>query len=294
MRNRALDKNIQSRKEHRLKKKFLLYGLISAAFLVSNVSTALAQTSKLDQTSNETKLYFQHGKHSGNFSMRYWYGNNSVDQWFKGEGLDVFSNTKLSAGILEINTDYWFGFMTPQGLGQLGSVFGLGLSAAYSDFLVQGVRVNQYWFDVQFAKLNLIQSADKRHSLTLTGDYISYFNSMYDNMLLTTAAPFFGVGAGVESKLGIGDVGQLSFKLLYVPSARTPNPLPDGLGLNSELNTRWFIGPRMAFNVGYRFNYFRASGPSQAVSTATGQPISINRTLEDMFHGLMFGFTHYF
>ena len=89
-------------------------------------------------------------------------------------------------------------------------------------------------------------------------------------------------------------MGEASYKLTYVPSSRSPNPLPDGFGLMSEINTRWFINPNVAFDVGYRFNFFTAAGETSAQNSQTNQPITLDRNLQDMFHGLNIGMTTYF
>lgn len=237
---------------------------------------------------------FRHGHNHGSLTLRYWYGNNSIDQWFKGSSLDAFVNTKISNGILSVATDYWFGIVNPEGLGFLGNIFGMGLNMDYADQLVQNVRLVTYWLDFQFAKIALFHDPDWNHSLVLSGHYSSYFNSIYNSLTLTSAAPFFGVGLGLQGKHLLGTMGQLDYKFLYIPSARAPTPLPDGMGLTSEINTRWFITQTLAFNLGYRFNYYRSSGPSQAVSTLTSETITINRTLVDMYHGIIIGLTNYF
>lgn len=242
----------------------------------------------------ETRIDFGNREYQGQFTLRYWYGNNSIDQSFKGSGIDSFVNTKTSLGLLNISSDHWFGILTPQGLGFLGSVFGLGFSLDYADQLVQDVRLMTYMMDFQFAKLTVLHDEDFSRTLTLSGHYVSYFNTVYDNLLLTTAAPFFGAGIGLTGKHPIFDVGEASFKLVYVPGSRTPNPLPDGQGVLSELNTRWFINPALAFNVGYRFNFFTAAGETAAQNSQTGQSLTLNRTLQDMFHGINLGFTAYF
>jgi hypothetical protein len=260
------------------------------ALLLALTPSALAQT---DPPATQVDFGNQH--YRGQLTLRYWYGNNSIDQNFKGEGFaDTFANTKLSLGLLNLSTDHWFGILTPQGLGFLGAVFGLGLSLDYADHLVQDVRLMTYMMDFQFAKFALWHDSEWKNALTLSGHYISYFNTIYDSLLLTTSAPFSGVGVGLESRHGIFDIGEASFKLVYVPSSRSPNPLPDGLGLLSEVNTRWFINPQLAFNVGYRFNFFTAAGETAAQNSETGAALSINRTLQDMFHGLNIGFTSYF
>ena len=267
-------------------KKHLLVGLLALGVLSP---AAIAQTEP-----PATRLEFGNQRYRGQFTLRYWYSNNSIDQSFKGEGIDSFSNTKLSLGMLNLTTDHWFGILTPSGLGFLGSVFGLGLSLDFSDQLIQDTRLMTYLMDFQFAKVNLWHDPDWRNTFTLSAHYVSYFNTIYDSLLLTTAAPFFGVGAGIETKHNIGDIGEASFKLVYIPSSRTPNPLPDGLGLLSEINTRWFINPNLAFNAGYRFNYFTAAGQTSAQNTQTGEDLSLDRKLEDMLHGVNIGFTSYF
>lgn len=230
--------------------------------------------------------------------MRYWYANNSIDQAFKGGGIDQFVNGKTSLGMLSVSTDHWFGILTPQGLGFLGSVFGLGLSLDYSDQLIQDARILSYLMDFQFAKVAVLHDEEWKNSLLLSAHYVSYYNTAYDNDVLTTAltsaAPFFGVGVGLESRHSIFDIGEASFKLVYVPSARTPNPLPDGYGLLSEINTRWFINPNVAFNAGYRFNFFTAAGDTEAQNTQTGESFTLDRTLQDMLHGVSIGLTTYF
>lgn len=242
----------------------------------------------------EARVDFGNHSYRGQLTLRYWYGNNSIDQWFKGEGIDTFSNTKLSLGLLNLQSEHWFGILTPEGLGFLGSAFGLGLSLDYADSLVQNVRLMTYMMDFSFAKLAILHDAEYKNSLTLSGHYISYFNSIYDNLLLTQSAPFFGVGIGLEGKHSIFDVGEATYKLTYVPSSRSPTPLPDGYGLLAEINTRWFINSNLAFNAGYRFNFFTAAGSTSAQNTQTGQNITLNRTLQDMFHGVNIGFTAYF
>lgn len=267
--------------------KKLVMGLI---LLGATANQASAQT----QDPPATRVDFGNHHYRGQLTMRYWYGNNSIDQNFKGEGIDTFANTKLSLGLLNIQSDHWFGILTPEGLGFLGSVFGLGLSLDYADALVQNVRMMTYMMDFQFAKLAILHDPDFKSSLALSAHYISYFNTIYDNLLLTQAAPFFGVGLGIEGRHPISNIGEASYKLTYVPSSRTPNPLPDGFGLLSEINTRWFINPNLAFNAGYRFNFFSAAGQTSAQNTQTGQNITLNRTLQDMFHGVNIGFTSYF
>lgn len=271
-------------------KKQLTVSLVTLGLL----TTGMAQAAMAQTPNPETRLNFGNQRYRGQFSLRYWYANNSIDQTFKGDSIDSFSNTKLSLGMLNLSTEHWFGILTPSGLGFLGSVFGLGLSLDYSDQLIQDTRLMSYLMDFQFAKMNLWHDADWRNTVGLSAHYVSYFNTVYDNLLLTTSAPFFGVGVGVESKHNIGDIGEASFSLVYVPSSRTPNPLPDGLGLLSEINTRWFINPNMAFNVGYRFNYFTAAGETSAQNTQTGENLTLNRTLVDMLHGVNIGFTSYF
>ena len=242
----------------------------------------------------ETRVDFGNREYQGQFTLRYWYGNNSIDQSFKGSGVDSFVNTKTSLGLLNISSDHWFGILTPQGLGFLGSVFGLGFSLDYADQLVQDVRLLTYMMDFEFAKLTVLHDDNYARSLTVSGHYVSYFNTVYDNLLLTTASPFFGAGIGLEGKHPIFDIGEASFKLVYVPNSRTPNPLPDGFGLLSEINTRWFINPSLAFNAGYRFNFFNAAGETAAQNSQTGQSLTLDRTLQDMFHGINLGFTAYF
>lgn len=267
------------------------HAMMGALCLLALATPALAQQ---PQDPPATHIEFANHSYRGQLTMRYWYGNNSIDQWFKGEGVDTFSNTKLSLGLLNIQTDHWFGIMTPEGLGFLGAVFGLGLSLDYADTLVQNVRLMNYMMDFQFAKLAVLHDPEFKNSLAISGHYISYFNTIYDNLLLTQAAPFYGVGLGVEGRHSIFDIGEATYKLTYVPSSRSPTPLPDGFGLLSEINTRWFINPQLAFNAGYRFNFFTAAGQTSAQNTQTGQSISLNRTLQDMFHGVTIGFTSYF
>jgi len=240
------------------------------------------------------KVEFGNRQYKGQFTLRYWYGNNSIDQWFKGSGIDTFANTKLSLGLLNLNTDYWFGIVTPEGLGFLGTIFGLGLSVDYMDQLVQNVRLMTYMMDFQFAKVSLWHDADWKHNIVLSGHYVSYFNTIYNNLLLTQAAPYFGAGIGLEGKHPISDLGEVSYKFVYVPNTRTPTPLPEGMGLLSEINTRWFINPNLAFNAGYRFNLFYTAGAGQAVSSTSGQTLDLQRTVQDMFHGVNIGFTNYF
>jgi hypothetical protein len=271
-------------------------GLIFGA--TSLAAPALAQTDPAAPTTitpaPATRVEFGNHRYRGQLTLRYWYGNNSIDQSFKGEGIDTFSNTKLSLGLLNLQTDHWFGIITPEGLGFLGSVFGLGLSLDYADTLVQNVRMMTYMMDFTFAKVAVLHDPDFKNSLMLSAHYVSYFNTLYDNLLLTQAAPFFGVGVGLESKHNLFDIGEASFKLTYVPSSRSPTPLPDGYGLLSEINTRWFINPNVAFNAGYRFNFFTAAGQTSAQNTQSGQAINLNRTLVDMFHGVNIGLTTYF
>ena len=266
----------------------LIHSLLASCLL------ALPATAAYAQDAPAARVDFGNHQYRGQLSMRYWYGNNSIDQTFKGEGIDTFANTKLSLGLLNISTDHWFGILTPQGLGFLGSVFGLGLSLDYADQLVQDVRLLTYIMDFSFAKLALWHDDTWKNSITLSGHYVSYYNTIYDNLLLTTAAPFFGVGVGLEGRHSIFDVGEASYKLTYVPSSRSPNPLPDGFGLMSEINTRWFINPNVAFDVGYRFNFFTAAGETSAQNSQTNQPITLDRNLQDMFHGLNIGMTTYF
>ncbi|HEY9844204.1 MAG: hypothetical protein ACAI44_19335 [Candidatus Sericytochromatia bacterium] len=253
-----------------------------------------AGTANAQQEPPATRIDFANHGYRGQLTLRYWYGNNSIDQWFKGEGIDTFANTKLSMGLLNLQSDHWFGILTPEGLGFLGSVFGLGLSLDYADTLVQNVRLMTYMMDFSFAKLAILHDPEFKNSLTLSAHYISYFNSIYDNLLLTQSAPFFGVGIGVEARHSIFDIGEASYKLTYVPSSRSPTPLPDGLGLLGEINTRWFINSNLAFNAGYRFNFFTANGSTSAQNTQTGQNLTLNRTLQDMFHGVNIGLTTYF
>lgn len=265
------------------------------AWLVTLLLLGLPAAAMAQTEVPETRLDFGNQQYRGQLTLRYWYANNSIDQTFIGAGLeDTFANTKTSLGMLSLSTDHWFGILTPQGLGFLGAVFGLGLSVDYADQLVQDVRLMTYLMDFSFARFTLWHDEEWRNSVTLSGHYVSYFNTVYDSLLLTTAAPFFGVGVGLESRHPIADIGEASFKLVYVPSSRSPNPLPDGFGLLSEINTRWFINPQLAFNAGYRFNYFTAAGETAAQNSQTGEALTINRTLQDMLHGLNLGFTAYF
>lgn len=279
-------------------KRAALTGIALALVMSSMSSQALAQTDPASPppstSAPATRMEFGNHRYRGQLTLRYWYGNNSIDQSFKGEGIDTFANTKLSLGLLNLQTEHWFGILTPEGLGFLGSVFGLGLSLDYADNLVQNVRLMTYMMDFTFAKVAVLHDPEFKDSLSLSAHYVSYFNTIYDNLLLTQASPFFGVGVGIEARKSIFDIGEATFKLTYVPSSRTPSPLPDGYGLLSEINTRWFINPQVAFNAGYRFNFFNAAGQTSAQNTQTGANINLNRTLVDMFHGVNIGLTTYF
>jgi len=283
-------------------KKALLTPLILSTALTGPVIAQETPASTAQPANSPVNARFEFGnrQYKGQFSLRYWYGNNSIDQWLKSKdsssGIDIFNNTKLSLGMLNVNTDYWFGIVTPEGLGFLGTVFGLGLSVDYMDQLVQDVRLMTYMMDFQFAKVSLWHDQDWKNNIVLSGHYISYFNMIYNNLppLPFQAAPYFGAGIGLEGKHPISELGEISYKLVYVPNSRTPNPLPDGMGLLSEINTRWFLNPNLAFNLGYRFNFFRSSGDGSATSASTGSEVKLTRTLEDMFHGVNIGFTNYF
>lgn len=265
-----------------------------AALLIGTSLGGTVQAQETQEPPTSAQVDFGNRNYRGQFTMRYWYGNNSIDQWFKGDSIDTFANTKLSLGMLNISTDHWFGILTPEGLGFLGSVFGLGLSLDYADALVQNVRLMTYMMDFQFAKVAVWHDPEWKSSITLSGHYVSYFNTIYDNLLLTQAAPFFGAGVGAEARHPLFDIGEATYKLVYVPSSRSPNPLPDGLGLLGEVNTRWFINPQVAFNAGYRFNFFTAAGSTSAQNSQTGESLTLQRNLVDMFHGVNLGFTTYF
>ncbi len=239
----------------------------------------------------------------GNFNVKTWLGTNSVDQFITITGSNAgssFINSKQSMTMVEVDSNYWFGFITQNQLSAFGPLFGIGLDFAYGknsfDNLSlassQGLTADivTYMIDLSFLKLALLSDEKLSKYIALSGHYISYSNT------LSGSSPLNGLGIGFDSQYSFADTADVSFKLNYVPSASSLR-LSNAWGATGELGLKWFVSPKAAINVSYKASYFtgRAAGQTTA-QDASGKatPVSFAINLQDILHGLNIGGSYYF
>lgn len=254
--------------------------------------------------SENSSLRYYNSKVSGSFNVKSWITSNSVDQFIT---LDTtgnnksFINSKQSMTMLGLESNYWFGFITQNQLWTMGPQFGIGFDFAYGKSSFNNVSLSTeqpltadiitYLLDISFIKLALLHDEKMTKYLALTGHYISYSNS------LSGSSPLNGLGVGIDSQYNFSDMGDLHFKLNYIPSAASTR-LNTAWGAESELGLKWFLSPKAAINVSYKALYFNGMYYGTAnLPTGNGQqttPISFNINLHDILHGLNLGASFYF
>lgn len=242
-------------------------------------------------------------KIGGNFNVRTWLGSNSVDQFITltgGTNSDGFINSKQSMTMLEIESNYWFGYVTQSQLSTLGPLFGIGVDFSYgkNSFTNISLASDQgltadivtYLLDLAFVKFALVSDSKLSRYVSLSGHYTSYSNS------LSGSSPLNGLGVGLEAQYNFADTVDTYFKLNYIPSANSIR-LSSVWGANSELGLRWYLSPRAAINVSYKALYYngKASGQTQAQNAAgTATNINYNINIQDFLYGINMGGSYFF
>lgn len=262
-------------------------------------SNVYAEETNTDDSSKSTVREYN-SRVSGNFTIRTWIGNNSVDQFIKivNNNQDGFINSKQTLNMIELNSNYWFGFITQNQLYSWGPLFGIGVNFAYGNNSFTNLQATQgitadlvtYFLDFDFAKLALFHDDKMTKYLAISGHYSSFSNSM------SGSNPMNGLGIGIDSQYSFVGLADLFFKLNYIPNASSTR-LNSAWGANSELGFKWFISPKAAINVGYQAIYYTGKVEGQTTGTdVTGKqvPINVNLRIEDIFHGLTLGGSYYF
>ena len=274
-----------------------------------NPSTQISEYSDTDKNSDIR----------GNFFVRFWNVNDSIDSYVGGElKTPISMSTQQGMGVFEIGSDYWFGLIGQEQLYRLGSFFGIGFSlAAGKLYLVEkddGKEVSRtdqscYWLNLDFLKIPILKDAEMKNYLSLTGNYISYSNNAMPTLGAAYVNPFSGLGVGLEGKCNILDTGSIVGKCTYIPFAGA-YPFSSAYGINSEIGLKWFVTPKAALNIGYKLNYYGAFREFQATlkdttaatstttpatpATAAPTPLNLNVDMRDLAQGLVIGGTYYF
>jgi hypothetical protein len=287
------------RRRKKDKIRHLIIALLAALLTTSNV---YAEETKSDESPDSTKSPVrQYNSYvSGNFTVRTWLGNNSVDQFITilNNNQTGFINSKQSLNLIELDSNYWFGFITQNQLYNWGPLFGIGVNFTYGNNSFTNLQATQgitadlvtYMLDFDFAKIAVLHDDKLTKYLALSGHYTSFSNSM------SGSNPMNGLGVGVDAQYSIYDFIDLYFKLNYIPNASSTR-LNSAWGANSELGFKWFISPKAAFNVGYKGIYYTGRVEGQTTGTdEAGKPVSVNVNLRivDIFHGLTLGGSYYF
>ena len=254
------------------------------------------------------EIKYYNSKVSGSFSIKTWLGTNSVDQFISlksgGQTNNSFVNSKQSVTFLELESQYWFGFLTQNQLFSLGPLFGIGFDFAYGKNSFSNVSLGTsdqpltadiitYLLDLSFIRLALLHDDKMSRYLALTGHYMSYSNS------LSGSSPLNGLGVGIDTQYAFDDNFDLYFKLNYIPSASSTR-LNTAWGSEADLGMKWFVSPKAAVNISYKALYFNglyngtANVPTAGSATqqTTAVPFTIN--LNDIMHGLSIGASYYF
>lgn len=268
----------------------------------SNVYAEESQQKPTEEVQSSIRYY--NSKVSGSFNVKTWLGSNSVDQFIQlGPGIQnaSFVNSKQSVTMLELESQYWFGFITQNQLFNLGPLFGIGFDFAYGKNSFSNVSLGSdqpltadiitYLMDISFIKLALIHDEKMDKYLSLTGHYMSYSNS------LSGSSPLNGLGIGIDSQYNFDDNMDLYFKLNYIPSASSTR-LNTAWGSEGELGMKWFISPKAAINVSYKALYYNGIYNGVAnVPTGTGNattPTAFSINVHDILHGLSIGANYHF
>lgn len=245
---------------------------------------------------------------TGNFSIRYWLGNNSFDQIITGD-INNLINIKSTNNIIELHSDYWFGLIFQQQLYKLGPFFGMGFSFSYSQnnnsILVDGKTSSEsvqiYILDFDFIKLALFHDEELKKLLMIYGNFISYYNGYHsvvgENYVGSRViGAISGPGIGVSVRYDLWETGDLYFKINYLPFLDFPIPFSDGWGANTELGIKCFINSNVSFNVGYKFSYYfsELSRQGQIKQNDQVSNVSFKINFQDFLHGLSLGTTIYF
>lgn len=276
--------------------------LVALVLTQSNVYAEETQQQTTEEAQPSIKYY--NSKVSGTFNVKTWLGSNSVDQFIKigsGGQNSSFVNSKQSITMLELESQYWFGFITQNQLFNLGPLFGIGFDFAYGKNSFSNVSLGNdqpvtadiitYLLDVSFIKLALLHDEKMNKYLSLTGHYMSYSNS------LSGSSPLNGLGIGIDSQYDFNDNMDAYFKLNYIPSASSLR-LNTAWGSEGELGMKWFISPKAAINVSYKALYYSgvyssvANIPTGNGNETTPTPFTIN--LNDILHGLSIGANYHF
>jgi hypothetical protein len=232
--------------------------------------------------------------------MRTWLGNDSVDQFITilNNNQSGFVNSKQSIALIELDSNYWFGFITQNQLYNWGPLFGIGVNFVYGNNSFTNLQATQgitadlvtYMLDFDFAKLALFHDDKMTRYIALSAHYTSFSNSM------SGSNPMNGLGIGIDSQYSIANTVDLFFKLNYIPNASSTR-LNTAWGANSIIGFKWFISPKAAINVGYKAIFYTGRVEGQTVGTdSTGKqvPVNVNLRLDDIFHGLTIGGSYYF
>lgn len=270
--------------------------LTLAAFVAINLT--------LSATAEETRIVKNFSSSiTGTFSVRTWIGSNSVDQFINILNPEVkdnkgFVNSKQSMTLMELDSNYWFGFITQNQLFTWGPLFGIGVNFAYGKNSFQNLQATQgitadlvtYNLGFSFARIAFLHDDKMSKYLSLSGSYTSYSNS------LSGGNPLNGLGFGTEFQYNIADAGDINFKLNYIPVASSGR-LTNSWGVNSDLVLKWFISPKVALNLGYKAIYYTGQVAGQTTaqdSEGKAVNLNVNLLLHDIFHGALIGTSFYF
>jgi hypothetical protein len=251
----------------------------------------------------EKKIELYRTNISGNLIIKNWFVSNSIDQFInilnpKVENNKQFLNTKISNIFFNIESNYWFSFITQNQLFVWGPLFGIGFELALgrnsfsnsSGEQPPTANITAYLLNFSFVKIALLHDDNMKKYLTLNGIYSSY------NNFGSGSNPFDGLGIGIDSQYEINNLISLFFKINYIPNAPSGKFL-NVLGLNSELSLRFLISPRVSINTGYKAFYYSAN----AIGKTTGQntkgenlQLDVSLKVEDIMHGAFIGTNFYF
>lgn len=251
----------------------------------------------------EKKIELYRTNISGNLIIKNWFVSNSIDQFInilnpKVENNKQFLNTKISNIFFNIESNYWFSFITQNQLFVWGPLFGIGFELALgrnsfsnsSGEQPPTANITAYLLNFSFVKIALLHDDNMKKYLTLNGIYSSY------NNFGSGSNPFDGLGIGIDSQYEINNLISLFFKINYIPNASSGKFL-NVLGLNSELSLRFLISPRVSINTGYKAFYYSAN----AIGKTTGQntkgenlQLDVSLKVEDIMHGAFIGTNFYF
>ncbi|GIW22799.1 MAG: hypothetical protein KatS3mg068_1806 [Candidatus Sericytochromatia bacterium] len=240
---------------------------------------------------------------SGNFNIKTWFVSNSVDQFINILNPQIknnsqFLNTKLSNIFFNVESNYWFSFITQNQLFVWGPLFGIGFELALgrnsftnlSGVQPSSIDITAYLLNFSFAKVVLLHDNYMRKFLTINGIYSSY------NNFGSGSNPFNGLGIGIDTQYNINDLIELFFKFNYIPNAPSGR-FSNVFGLNSELGFKFIISPKVTINTGYKAFYYSANTIGQTTGqSSTGENIQLDVLLkvEDIMHGAFLGTNFYF